>query len=275
MIPTGPSPKASFTKGFFDTAMAQNPKPQTIAIVAADAEFGRNVQDGARENAKAAGLKIVYDRTYPPTNTDFGPIVRAIQATNPDIVVICSYPLDSVGMVRAVNEVGFMPKMIGGGMVGLQFTAIKQQLGPLLNGFVNYETWLPHKSMQYPGAMDFIAKYQERAKTQKLDPLGFYLPPWAYAYMQTLEQAVSGTKSLDDTKLADWLHKNPVKTIVGDIKFAGDGEWTESRFLQVQYQNIGGTDLKEFTEMSKQPILSPTGLKTGDVIYPFANARNK
>jgi branched-chain amino acid transport system substrate-binding protein len=275
MIPTGPSPKASFTKGFFDTAMAQNPKPQTIAIVAADAEFGRNVQDGARENAKAAGLKVVYDRTYPPSNTDFGPIVRAIQATNPDIVVICSYPLDSVGMVRAVNEVGFTPKMIGGGMVGLQFTAIKQQLGPLLNGFVNYETWLPHKSMQYPGAMDFIAKYQERAKTQKLDPLGFYLPPWAYAYMQTLEQAVSGTKSLDDTKLADWLHKNPVKTIVGDIKFAGDGEWTESRFLQVQYQNIGGTDLKEFTEMSKQPILSPTGLKTGDVIYPFANARKK
>jgi branched-chain amino acid transport system substrate-binding protein len=275
MIPTGPSPKASFTKGFFDTAMAQNPTPQTIAIVAADAEFGRNVQDGARENAKAAGLKIVYDRTYPPSNTDFGPIVRAIQATNPDIVVICSYPLDSVGMVRAVNEVGFTPKMIGGGMVGLQFTAIKQQLGPLLNGFVNYETWLPHKSMQYPGAMEVVAKYQERAKTQKLDPLGFYLPPWAYAYLQTLEQAVNATKSFDDAKLADWLHKNPVKTIVGDIKFAADGEWTESRFLQVQSQNIGGTHLKELTDMSKQPILAPAGLKTGNVIYPFANARKK
>jgi branched-chain amino acid transport system substrate-binding protein len=275
MIPTGPSPKASFTKGFFDTAMAQNPKPQTIAIVAADAEFGRNVQDGARENAKAAGLKIVYDRTYPPSNTDFGPIVRAIQATNPDIVVICSYPLDSVGMVRAVNEVGFTPKMIGGGMVGLQFTAIKQQLGPLLNGFVNYETWLPHKSMQYPGAMEVVGKYQERAKTQKLDPLGFYLPPWAYAYLQTLEQAVNATKSFDDAKLADWLHKNPVKTVVGDIKFAADGEWSESRFLQVQYQNIGGTDLKEFTDMSKQPILTPPSLKTGNVIYPFANARKK
>ena len=275
MIPTGPSPKASFTKGFFDTAMAQNPKPQTIAIVAADAEFGRNVQDGARENAKAAGLKIVYDRTYPPSNTDFGPIVRAIQATNPDIVVICSYPLDSVGMVRAVNEVGFTPKMIGGGMVGLQFTAIKQQLGPLLNGFVNYETWLPHKSMQYPGAMEVVAKYQERAKTQKLDPLGFYLPPWAYAYLQTLEQAVNATKSFDDAKLADWLHKNPVKTVVGDIKFAADGEWSVSRFLQVQYQNIGGTDLKEFTDMSKQPILTPSDLKTGTVIYPFADARKK
>src|SRR6266571_4316174 len=39
MIPSGPAPKTAFTKGFFDTAMAQNPKPKTVAIVAADAEF--------------------------------------------------------------------------------------------------------------------------------------------------------------------------------------------------------------------------------------------
>jgi hypothetical protein len=37
-------------------------------------------------------------------------------------------------MVRAVNELGFKPKMIGGAMVGLQSTAIKARLGPLLNG---------------------------------------------------------------------------------------------------------------------------------------------
>src|SRR5437588_1899268 len=117
MIPSGPEPKPAFTKGFFDVALAQSPKPQTVAIVGADAEFSRNASDGAHENAKAAGLKIVYDRNYPPAQTDFGPIVRAMQATNPDLAVICSYPLDSVGMVRAINEVGFKAKMIGGAMV--------------------------------------------------------------------------------------------------------------------------------------------------------------
>ena len=54
MIPSGPDPKPSFTKGFFDIAMAQTPKPQTVAIVAADQEFSRNASDGARENAKEA-----------------------------------------------------------------------------------------------------------------------------------------------------------------------------------------------------------------------------
>src|SRR3982074_228376 len=36
MIPSGPNTKPSFTEGFFQVAAAQNPKPQTVAIVAAD-----------------------------------------------------------------------------------------------------------------------------------------------------------------------------------------------------------------------------------------------
>ena len=125
MIPSGPVPKPAFTKDFFALAMLQNPKPQTVAIVAADQEFSKNASDGARDTAQSLGLKIVYDKTYPPSTTDFSPIVRAIQATNPDLVVVCSYPPDSVGIVRAANEIGLKPKMIGGAMVGLQATAIK------------------------------------------------------------------------------------------------------------------------------------------------------
>jgi branched-chain amino acid transport system substrate-binding protein len=139
--------------------MAQSPKPKTIAITAADSEYSRNCSDGGRDTAKAVGLKIVYDRTYPPGTNDLSPIVRAIRATNPDIVLICSYPLDSVGMVRAVNEIGLTPMIIGGGMVGLQPTALKMQLGPLLNGFVNYYFWLPTRTMNFPGVMDFLKKY--------------------------------------------------------------------------------------------------------------------
>ena len=273
MIPTGPNPKPAFTAGFFETAMAQNPKPQSIAIVAADAEFGRNVCEGARDNSKKAGLRITYDRTYPPSTTDFAPIVRAIQATNPDLVVICSYPLDSVGMVRAVNEVGFKPKMIGGGMVGLQFTAIKMQLGPLLNGFVNYDTWLPVKTMQYPGALEVVAKYQARAAAEGVDPLGWYLPPWAYAYLQVLEQAVAGTKSLDDAKLADYISKNTFKTVIGDVKFGPGGEWVAAKMPQIQFQNIKGKDLAEFKDVSKITVLTPAEVKTGNVIYPYEKAK--
>jgi branched-chain amino acid transport system substrate-binding protein len=83
MISAGPSPALAFSEGFFAIAMQQNPKPETVAITAADAEFAKVSADGARANALKSGLKIVYDRAYPPNTTDFGPIVRAVQATNP------------------------------------------------------------------------------------------------------------------------------------------------------------------------------------------------
>ncbi len=274
MIPTGPETKPSFTQGFFEVAVAQNPKPQTVALVAADAEFSLNACVGARENAKKHNFKVVYDKTYPPATTDFTPIVRAIQATNPDIVAICSYPLDSVGMVKAVNELNFKPKMIGGAMVGLQFTAFKNQLGPLLNGWVNYETWVPSKEMTHEGTEAFFKKYQERAKAEGVDPLGYYLGGWGYSYIQVLGQAVAGANSLKDDVLADYIRKTTFKTIHGDIKFGANGEWEKGRMLQVQYRGIKqGDGVDVFRGMSYQTVLTPADLKTGNVVYPYEKAK--
>ncbi len=273
MIPSGPNPKAAFTEGFFEAAMAQNPKPQTVAIVAADQEFSRNAADGARENAGKAKLKIVYDKTYPPSTTDFSPIVRAIAATNPDLVVVCSYPPDSVGMVKAVNEIGFKPKMIGGAMVGLQATALKAQLGPMLNGFVNYDMWLPVPKMQFPGVEALIKKYQARAQAEGVDTLGYYMAPWGYAQLQVLQQAIEGTKSLDDKKLADYIRRTTFKTVLGDVKFGEDGEWAQPRMLQIQFHNVKGNDVEQFRAMNTQTVLTPAEYKSGTVIYPFAKAK--
>ena len=273
MIPSGPEAKPAFTKGFFDVAVRQEPKPQTLAIVAADQEFSRNAADGARENMKQSGLKLVYERTYPPATTDFASIVRAIAAANPDLVIVCSYPPDSVGMVRAVNELGFKPKAIGGAMVGLQSTAIKTQLGPLLNGFINYEFWLPVQKMQFPGVADLISRYQARAASEGVDPLGYYMPPWAYAQLQVLQQAVEATKALDDAELADYIRAHAFTTVVGEIKFGSKGEWAQSRVLQVQYQNIKGHEIAQFKDMSTQVVVAPSEYASGEVIYPYERAK--
>ena len=273
MIPSGPDAKPAFTKGFFDIAMAQGAKPQTVAIVAADQEFSRNAADGARENAKAANLRVVYDRTYPPSTADFAPIVRAIQAGSPDIVVVCSYPPDSVGMVRAVNEIGFKPKAIGGAMVGLQATAIKTQLGPLLNGWTNYDFWLPVPKMDFPGVADLIKRYQARAAAEGVDPLGYYMAPWGYAQLQVLQQAVEATKGLDDAKLGDYIRASTFKTVVGDVKFGAKGEWAKSRVLQVQFQNVKGNDVAQFKDMSTQVVVAPAEYESGKVIYPYEKAK--
>jgi branched-chain amino acid transport system substrate-binding protein len=273
MIPSGPDAKPAFTKGFYDVAMAQDPKPQTVAIVSADQEFSRNAADGSRENAKKAGLKIVYDKNYPPATTDFAPIVRAIAAASPDLVNINSYPPDSVGMVRAVNEIGFKPKMIGGGMVGLQATAIKTQLGPLLNGFVNYDFWLPVPKMNFPGVMNLIERYQARAGAEGVDALGYYIAPFGYAQLQVLQQAIEATKTLDDAKLGDYIRANSFSTVVGDVRFGTKGEWAHSRVLQIQFQNVKGNDVGQFKNVSTQVVVFPAEYESGKVIYPYEKAK--
>jgi branched-chain amino acid transport system substrate-binding protein len=273
MIPSGPDPKPSFTKGFFDTAVTQTPKPQTVAIVAADQEFSRNASDGARENAQKAGIKIVYDKTYPPSTTDFAPIVRAIAATNPDLLVICSYPPDSVGLVRAINEIGFKAKMMGGAMVGPQATALKTQLGPALNGFSNYDFWLPVPKMNFPGVDELIKKYQARAPLEGVDLLGYYMAPWGYAQLQVMAQAIEATKSLDDKKLADYIRSNTFKTVLGDVKFGKGGEWAESRVLQIQFHDIKANDIEQFRGMGTQTVLTPADYNSGKVIFPYEKAK--
>ncbi len=267
--PNGPNARIDFSKDFLDLAMTMNPKPQTIAIVGADAEFPHIALDGARENIKRMGLKTVYDKTYPPTTIDASPIMRAIAATNPDIVFVASYPPDTVAMIRAANEVNLKTKIFGGGMIGLQFAALKTQLGPLLNNIVYYDINVPEPTMKFPGIDDFLGKYRARAAKEGVDLLGLYLPPYAYAAMQIYENAINTTKTLDNAKLAAHLHAATFDTIVGKIKFAKNGEWDKSRILFVQFQGVEGNDVEQFKKPGKQVILTPATYKSGTFKYPY------
>lgn len=268
----GRQPIIDFSKGFFDAVMRQTPKPKTVAFVSADQEFSAQNIAGARKNAKAAGLRIVFDQTYPPSTVDFSPVIRAVKATNPDVFYAASYPPDSVGLVRAAHEVGFTPKAFGGAMVGLQITNIQMQLGPLMNGVTAFAAWEPLKPMMYPGVMDMLKRYQADAKGQGVDPLGYFLAPAAYAYVQVLGDAVEAVGSLDQAKIADYMHAHSFETVDGKFTFDKDGDAVEDRLLQVQYHGIAGHGMQQFEDPSHVTIVAPSDLKTGKLIYPYTKA---
>ena len=272
MLPTGPDPEKSFSTGFLELAAAQKPKPETIAIVAADAEFAQNAADGARANIKAMGFKTVLDRNYPPTTQDFAPIMRAVQAANPDIVYAAAYPPDSVGILRAAKEIGLKPKMFGGALIGLLVTPIKMQLGPLLNGLVVNQVFLPAPAFIFPGTKEMLAKYQAIAKEQQLDPLGWGFAPLGYSAGQVLAAAVEGTKSLDQVQLAKYMHTHEFETVVGKISFGPDGEWAQSRVVFTQFQHVAGNTLDEFQDARHEIVVWPDSMKSGNLIYPYSAA---
>jgi branched-chain amino acid transport system substrate-binding protein len=273
MLPTGPEPKKAFSTGFFELAAAQNPRPKTVAIVAADAEFAQNAADGARDNIKTMGFDLVLDKSYPPTTTDFAPIMRAVQAVNPDIVYVAAYPPDSVGIVRASKEIGLNPKMFGGAFIGLLVTPIKMQLGPLMNGIVNNEIFVPAPSFMFPGTKELLTHYQAIAKEQGIDPLGWGFAPLGYAAGQVLAAAVEGSKSLDQVKIADYIRSHDFHTVVGDITFGKDGEWAKARVIFTQFQHQTGNTLDDFKDAAHELIVWPDALKSGNFIYPYSAAQ--
>jgi branched-chain amino acid transport system substrate-binding protein len=189
-------------------------------------------------------------------------------------VFAATYPAGSVGMVRSVRELGYKPRMFGGAMIGLQLTPIKAQLGPLLNGIVINENYVPEPSMNFEGVDDVLKRYQQRAVGQGVDPLGFW-SPFAYAQLQILAQALAAVGSIDQGKLADYMHKAAFRTVVGEVRFGPLGEWEKSRILFVQYQNVVGNDFNQFRQPGKAVIVSPKAFKSGELISPFAKASEK
>jgi branched-chain amino acid transport system substrate-binding protein len=272
MIPTGPRPTEALTEGFFALAAKQSPKPATMAILAADAPFSKGPVAGAKELASRHGFRVLSEDRYPLATADFTPLVAQLRPHDPDILFLCSYLNDSVELLRAIDKVGLAPKIVGGAMIGPQNGSIKAELGPLLNGLVNYEYWLPVPKMMYPGVSEMIAEYQSRAAAEGGDPLGYYVAPQAYAQMQIVEQAITATASLDDAMLAQFTRDHAFQTILGELKFGAGGGWSESRVLQVQYRNIKGNDLSNFSNAETQAVVWPPNLASAALIYPYATA---
>lgn len=270
MLPNGSTARTSTSEGFFQAAMTMQPKPKTAAIVGALTEFSHNVILGARENAEKFGLQIVYDGGYPPNQVEFGSILRSIQAANPEVVFVASYPPDSAGVIRAAYEEKLKTRIFGGAMIGLQYSELKQQLGPMLNDVLCYEFYVPAPTTNFPGIKQFLETYQERAKKAGADILGFYLPPYAYAGMEILEKAVTATNGLDANAIGRYIHETTFDTVVGKVSFAANGDWAKPRLLYVQYRGIVGNDLEQFKRLDTQIIVEPPEFASGTLHYPFA-----
>jgi branched-chain amino acid transport system substrate-binding protein len=267
MLSSGPDPRHAFSEGFFAVAMAMNPKPKTLALAGADAEFAKNSIDGARDNGKKAGLEIVYDKAYPPNTQDFIPVMHAIEATHPDILYSAGYNPDTVGMVQAAHETGLKTQLFGGTMVGLASTAGRMQLGKLTNGILYTDAY--SLGFDFPGLKDVLKRYQERAAKEGTDPIGYSYIPFAYGAAQILGDAVKAVGSLDNEKIAQYIHTHEFSTVAGPVSFTADGEWTQNRMVVEQFQGIDKGSLQEFSSPKHVVTLWPAKYKDGNLIAPY------
>ena len=156
MVPVGPEGIKSFSIGYFEMAAAgaRSRRPWRSWRPTPNS---RKRLGWRPRNAKKLGFKIVYDKSYPPSTVDFGPVVRAVQAANPDIVYRGRLPAGQCRHRPRRKRNQLQPKMFGGAMIGMLMTPIRVQLGPVANGLVIVEKFLPSPKLQFPG-LDGVMK---------------------------------------------------------------------------------------------------------------------
>ena len=269
--PWGPNGAQDWARGFFDLAKAQGIKK--MSILAADTEFSKTAAVGGRRVSEEFGMQVVDYQIYPPTNREFSAMLRNIRASSAEAVFVCSYPADSTGIVRGIQEVGIgdQVQLFGGGMVGTQYASLLGDLGPALNGITGFHLYVPEPTLRFEGIDGFLKRYAPIAAQRQVDPLGFYIPPFCYAAGQLISSAVNATGTIDQAKISEWLHSNAVDTIVGKIEFNALGDWTQRRVLMCQFRDVQGNDVEQFRQAGKQVIVDPPAFASGKLI-PFTQA---
>ena len=229
-------------------------RPKTAAYPTQDDPFTRPVIETMQSSLEKLGVATVYSTVYPPDTTNFQSVASAIAAKQPDLVAQGAVFEDGVGLVRSFKQLGFSPKV-------LFQTSAPSNAGQYSDGvgIANTEgvfytvSW--NEKAKTPLNPEFLATYAKmfNGETPAEDAAD------AFAAAQVLQAAVEAVGKTDQKALADWLHKNPVQTILGELRWDETGA-PQSDFMLAQWQN------------GKVEIVAPKDLATTtNIVHPKPN----
>jgi ABC-type branched-chain amino acid transport systems, periplasmic component len=216
-------------------------RPKTAAYPSQDDPFAHPVIDSMQKQLEALGVKTVYSELYPADTTNFQSIASTLAGEKPDLIAQGAVFEDGVGLVRALKQLGYSPKMLFQTSAPSNAGQYSDAVGlPNTEGVFYTVSW--NQQATTPLNADFVAAYQ---KAYNGDPAEDAAD--AFAAAQVLQAGAENAGAIDQKKIRDWLHANTVDTILGRLGWKATGEPTGS-FLLAQWQSgkvqvVGPPDL--------------------------------
>lgn len=237
-------------EGFFQWMETVPPdqRPKRAAVYTMNNPIGASLIDGIQVWLKKLGIEIVIDEKYNLPLPDATPLVVKAKQMNCDILFTNGFFDDGVMTVRAAKALGYNPKAIVQG-VGSVIPGWVKELGA--DGNYVFSGTSVSNRLKYAGN-DALNAYVK--KEFNLDGYPLYFG-FGYAWMQALQQGVEGAKSLDQTKIRDWLKANTINTIAGPMKFDDRGLPPPINFC-TQVIN------------EKVELVWPKDIRTAEPVYP-------
>lgn len=227
-------------------------RPKTAAYISQDDPFAKPVVASMQPKLEKCGVRTVYGlKTYAADQTSFDALVNGIKASKADAVFQGAVFDDGVGVIRQMRQVGYNPKLLFQTSAPSESDQYAKAIGKSNTEGVFYTvSWDPLAKTK--DNQKFVAEYKKRYN----GAIPAEDAADAYAAAQVLATAVKAVGSLDQDKLAAWLHGHTVDTLLGKLSWDKTGAPT-AKFLLAQWQ--GGVS---------RVVLPPELATSKKIIYP-------
>lgn len=205
---------------------------QTIALIHGNGAFESAVADAVMELAAEQGFDVIERQEYDQSGADFRPILNRFAARNPDIVFMVSYAVDSVALMRQIQEVGLNAKFYAGGAAGFALPGFIEGSGPAADFVFTATSWTG--DVPFDGAVELNARL-----TEILGRVPSYHAAQGYISLITAVDVLSRAESFEpadvrEALLATDLQDNPY----GPIDFADYQGYRNQNPLPMVVQQI-------------------------------------
>ena len=133
---------------------------KAFCAMAQDTDFGRDVMDGARDELKALGLKMVAETLHKPTDTDFSAPVARLKDAGCDVVLLGTITRDTIQIISAIRKIGWNVDLLG--QAASYDEAVAEVPGGVTEGFYSMTPIIfVAASDKRPEVMAFAEKYKK------------------------------------------------------------------------------------------------------------------
>lgn len=245
------APASKYTIAFWDM-LEKVVKPQNVAIIYENTDFGSSSSKGFREECAKRGINVVFDQAYEHGALDFKPMLANLRSTNPDMIFATSYVMDASMIVKQMKELDFNTKLFVGNGAGYTMPEFYENAKDASDFVASTTLWVPN--VAWPGASDYFNKYK-----QKFGKEPDYHGAQAYATMYVIADALSRAKDTTNTSIQQSLKQTDLKTIMGPIKFEDWEGYTN--------QNKPNTYVVQW-QKGKLDVIWPENVKSANYVYP-------
>jgi branched-chain amino acid transport system substrate-binding protein len=210
-------------------ALPEGERPETIAVASLDDPFAQGTAYGLRDKLAEGGVEVVADEVYPPGTTDYSTIAAKIADADADVFVGGTQFEDSVGLLRAFEELGYRPPYMAFS-TGPTLPEFGEAVGDAQNGILSPVGWSADAT--YPSNPEFVESFRE---TYDADPHEDAAN--GYTVGQVLHQAVEVAGCADpspecQTAVRDVVRETEFSTVVGPLSFDEAGRPLGAHMIQ-------------------------------------------